>query len=88
MFSGIFIYFKILSTENEYCENTGTLVGSLAMVPLYVCGASCTMFGACVLSAYFYIYMQSIMRRFCCCFGGTALLAPSLPRVSYSKRDF
>ena len=88
MFSGIFIYFKILSTENDYCENTGTLVGSLAMVPLYVCGASCTMFGACVLSAYFYIYMQNLMRRFCCCFGGTALLGPNMPRVSYSKRDF
>lgn len=56
IFSAIFIYFKILGSENEdECENTGTLIGSLVMVPLYVAGASCSMFGACVLSAYFYL---------------------------------
>ena len=89
IFSAIFVYFKILSTENENeCENTGTLVGSLVMVPLYVAGASCSMFGACVLTAYLYLCAQGCMRRICCCFGGTALMDKCLPKVSYSSKDF
>jgi len=89
IFSAIFIYFKVLNAENDdVCENTGTLIGSLVMVPLYVAGASCSMFGACVLTAYIYLCAQDCLRKVCCCFGGTALLDRSLPKVSYSSKDF
>lgn len=89
IFTAIYIYYKILDNENDgNCENTGTLLGSLVMIPLYVAGASCSLFGACMLSAYIYLSTQGCLRRICCCFGGTALIDRSLPRISYSQKDF
>ena len=85
IFSSIYVYLQVIAADNEDCEDTGTILGALLMVPLYIAGASCSLFGLVILAGYLFFCTKDVLRRVCCCCGGTVLMGSSLAKLKYSS---
>ena len=73
IFSALFIYIELLqSKEENTCAGTGTSFGSVVMVPINICSATCALFSALILGALLIHLLQLCLRRICCCIGGTS----------------
>ena len=86
-FTVLFIYVEVLKARlDDYCDNTGTTVGILSTVPIYILGLICTI--AAGLGAILFLYIVSTplhayLRRNCCCCGGTKFIGKSLAKITY-----
>ena len=91
IFSALFVYNETLqSKEEETCAGTGTSLGSVVMVPINICSATCALFSALILGAYLIHLLQLCLRHICCCSRGATLIGSHhhLAKIPYNERHF
>ena len=90
IFSALYIYkFILQEAEGNECEGTGTDLGAIVMVPIYISSATCTLFGGLVLGTYLLYLIQICFKQVCCCcLSGAALMGSSLAKIPYIEHYF
>ena len=89
VFSALFIYIRIVDARHyKICTSLGNIYSGIIFVFIGILTMICAMFGVVFTILLIFNFFRFLCRKYCCCFGGLALVPKRLAKIPYDSDKF